>query len=150
MSVDACNGYLDAFASLNEGTDHACQYTFAALDDSTDVKAALSSLVFRSGRADWAKEIELLPVSAPWRGQVGKSVVRWFFEQPYSPSVKRPDFGQQNVVIGFMNLLASVVGEAQAFEVAGSPVSAGWAVAWEGYLFCNGANSWLLQFGWHD
>ncbi|WP_157281773.1 MULTISPECIES: hypothetical protein [unclassified Roseateles] len=149
MTIETCNGYLAVVAALNEGSDHACQYTLAALEESAELKEAIAREIFGSDRSDLAKKIELLPVAAPWRGAVEAAVFQWFFVQAYSPSTQG-DLVQRNVVIGFLEHLSHVVGNADVFEVGGEAIALGWAVVWQGFIFCSGSRRWLLQFGWHD
>jgi hypothetical protein len=148
MSIDICKGYLEAFACLNEGINHACEYTIERLDGNMDLQTAVVLHLLNSGLRGDQREIELVPMPGDWRPKITTVITRWFFEKDCSPATQGMS-SQHNAVIGFINHLAELVGKAEVFQVAGT-ATATWAIEWEGYAFSNQGNHWLLQFSWTD
>ena len=148
MSIDICNGYLEALASLNEGCDHACEYGLEILDSDTNVQTAVISYLSRRGQISTEERIEVSPMPTDWQPKIKAAVARWFFEQTFSPSTKG-EWLKENVVVGFASHLTAVVGEAEVFEIIG-PDTVFPAIIWEAYAFANNGKNWLLHFGWHD
>jgi len=161
MNIDTCNGYLEAFASLNEGADHACEYALEKLDAGVNLDAALRShfeklgllwneSLTKSGRESRSYQwnIEVLPISGDWKPHIEEAAARWFFEQSYSPGV-RAKVARQNVIHGFMSHLSPCVGSSNVYEVQLSESM--WPnVFWEAFAFTSEGNNFLLHFGWSD
>ncbi len=158
---NACEAYLDALSSLNDGPDHATSYLLDELFPAEDLRLALRTYVSRQyeqreavaakmGKTFIRPEfsVDLIEITDDWKQDLRASTSHWFFGQQHSPTIEF-EYARTNTVAGFMKLLEKLVGDAKAYKVDFTGAMLPFE-GWEGFAFSNAGRHWLLQFGWSD
>jgi hypothetical protein len=145
------NGFLDAMALVNVGTNHGCWYQIepvrrvGSLDQSlqshfTELFAWLSS---RYGTKDHKLEVEALP---DWKAAVRQVAHLWFFEMEFSPKLTEDDQPRYVTEALLKKLEQALVGGVSAWSVRRpSP-----HIEWSDLLLEDRDGYYLLHFSWSD
>lgn len=149
MSLDACNGFLEAMAQLNCGCNHAPTYGLFKLPEADSLRESLAGH-FSGLHPSEEWEFELLPLeNRP--DHLRKRLHHWFFEQNYSPKDKS-GISHNNAVAGFLDFFLPLIGpNAVGFEVQSHPPDSFWyGCMWEDLAFASETGFWLLHFDFSD
>ena len=122
--LDYLNGFLQAMALVNVGTNHGCWYLIepidrkATLEESLDFYFAdfLTSLSIRYGPAERRIQGVLLP---EWSASVVEAAHRWFFESACSPKLHEA-YQAKIVTTDFVDRLGkALMGNISAWSIEG-------------------------------
>lgn len=156
MSLDACNGYLEAMGQLNDGCNHVSSYYLEKLPEAISLEAALAqyfSSIKTSNSGPHPSEawkFNLTPLNN-LKDDLTPRLRHWFFEQEYSPEdVSR--ISHRNTVAGFLDLFLPLIGkDAAGFQLQTNPPDSFWyGCVWEEYAFASETGFWLLHFDFSD
>ena len=154
MSIEKCNGFLEAMALLNEGVNCGPTYTVELLPEAPSLEEALA-LYFSSQSTSNVPEqpaqawgIRIQPLDADWRLGLEKVIHGWFFDIEYSP-VTKFDGVSRMVTAAFMDLLVKLIAGGAAFGVHVSPPM-WYEMTWRDFAFDCGNKRYLLHFGISD
>lgn len=153
MSLDLCNGFLDAIALLNDGANHGTTYTIeplppaASLDSSlaTYFSAMSTSRVPPQPAEKW--QIRMTGFDDDWAQALRQILHRWFFNEEFSPQVD-PQIAE-NVVERFLAHLRATIGSAKVFQVDVTPPM-WYECLWQDVAFDSRDGRWLLHLGFSD
>ena len=153
MLLKECNVFFEAFALANDGTNHGSSYTIESLPAAASLEKSLaihfSSLSTSASPSlpaeNWQIVVQSLQGSCD---QVLTSYFRrWFFNQEFSP--KLDDWVQDNIIKAIMCRMELLVGIGHTSKITLCPPM-WYECVWEDVAIENGANRWLLQFGFSD
>ena len=153
MNRDVCNGFLEALALLNDGTNHGSEYTLEQLPEAASLAESLAAH-FASLSADatppqpasaWNIQVEAM--QSDWPLELAPVLREWFFAQEFSPSVD-PDVAS-GLVAQFMEHLRASVVDATAHRVRVSP-PVWYECWWQDTAFESQGARWLLHLGFSD
>lgn len=145
------NGFLQAMALVNVGTNHGCWYLVECVERKTSLEESLQShlaeffawLTARYGTSNHSLTLEAL---RDWKAAVQHASERWFFNMGCSPKLKE-DYQPTYVVRDFMDKLeSSLVGGVSAWSVEGASAD----IEWTDLLLEDEDGYYLLRFSWCD
>ncbi len=161
MSLETCNTYLALMAMLNDGSDHASDFTITPLEQSLPIEKAVSVFLDQeySERTYYGHfplptkkkinfEFTLVETKGEWREELKKVAKHWFFEDFCSPKISH-DLSQENVVNEFIRQIESLTGIPKMYAIS-MHFDLHPFPFWDGYVFSSDQGLWILQFGWSD
>ena len=145
------NGFLQAMALVNVGTNHGCWYLMEPVERKATLDESLRShfaeffawLTSRYGTKGHTLQVEALP---DWKAAVSQAAHRWFFEMECSPKLKE-DYQPTYVTKDLMERLErALVGSVSAWSVEGGSAD----IEWTDLLLEDQDGYYLLRFSWCD
>lgn len=157
MSIQHCQGFLDALALLNsEASDLCASYELSRLPDAPDLATALGLRV-----EDYALHViepaRDLP-AALWhlhaapcaRAQLEQVCQRWFFSSRHMQAAPAGRFRAQ-LVAAFLESLDEALGGFSPYAVTMTPPAGFWyAIHWDEIAFERDGERYLLHFSHSD
>lgn len=157
MSIDRCQGFLDALAMLNgEASDLCASYELSRLPDAPDLLTALGLRVEDHALNAIAPARHLpaplwyINVAPCGRAQLEQVCQRWFFSSRHMQAAPPGRFRAQ-LVAGFLESLDAALGDCSLHAVTMAPPAGFWyAIHWDEIAFEVGDERYLLHFSHSD
>jgi hypothetical protein len=161
MTLETCNTYLDAMATLNNGSNHVSDFFIASIDPNWPIEKAVFAFldqeygektIYGQFQVPIKRKInfefKLIESEGEWQIILKSIAKRWFFEDFCSPKVSH-EIAQEGVLNTFLNHVEAVTGLPKMYEIS-MHIDLIPMPFWEGYVFSSEQGRWILQFGWTD
>ncbi|QYG08456.1 hypothetical protein [Janthinobacterium sp. PAMC25594] len=157
MSIQHCQGFLDALALLNsEASDLCASYELQRLPDAPDLATALGlrvedyALHVIVPARDLPAALWRLPAAPCGRAQLEQVCQRWFFSSRHM-QVAPPGRFRAQLVARFLESLDEALGGFSLHAVTMTPPAGFWyAIHWDEIAFELGNERYLLHFSHSD